>query len=291
MMLMAATGSNGLPNTIDVSSPTLGADLQAKLNAVDPRDRIYITPKLHNVTKVRTETQYEETASGIKFKLDGVGDITTLTAELWDKDSAFQIQRELKKAGCTDMVAFDVDIAGCIWGILDDKNSSDLRGYKVAPGTVDSFGVESTDTTVQKVILSWDYDKDECMENSYAITSEELGYKASTLTPLMSAEVVATEPVDGTVNIVVRTCFGTAANRVPVVGLDSVAPPIVIGLLNVTTNTAMTAPTGFAAVANSEGEYTFDYLTAEAALNDVIQITITGATGYDVETVTFVHAF
>lgn len=288
-VLMPRYGSDGTRNTIDVTSPTLGADLLAMLNAADPRDRIYPLPRVENASFTRTDTQYDEAPSGRKYRLDGVGGVRTWAMELWAKSAVSGMHRELKKYGCVELDAFYVDISGSIFGIKDNPTDTVMKGYELATETFDVFADYATDTTVRKLMISWDLDSQVCEENAYAITGTELGYKATTLSGLLTADQVVTEPADGTVNQVVRTTYGTAVTLDPVVGLDTSGA--VLALYNVTQDVAMTAPTGWAAVAGSDGEYTFAYLTAEATTNDVIRVSVSGAPGYDVQDATFVHTF
>lgn len=288
-IIVPRNGSNGQRNTIDVTSPTLGQDILDKLNAADPRDRIYPLPRVENATFPRTDTAFEEAPSNRKYRLDGVGGVRTWMFELWAKAAVAGMHRELKKYGCVDLDALYVDIAGSIFGVKDSPTDTVLRGYELATETFDVFAEYATDTTVRKLMISWDLDTLECEENTYGITADELGYKATTLKGLLTANQTLTEPSDGVVNQVVRTTYGTAVTLDPVVGLD--VSGATLSLYNVTQDTAMTAPTGWAAVAGSDGEYTFNYLTAEAATNDVIRVAVDGAPGYDVIDATFVHTY
>ena len=288
-VIMPRFGSNGQRNTINVASGTLGADITAKLNAADPRDRIYPLPRVENATFPRTDTQYEEAESGRKYRLDGVGGVRTWNMELWGKSAVAAMHRELKKYGCVELDVFWVDIAGSMFGIKDNPTDTVMKGYEVSSETFDIFKDYATNTTVQKLMISWDLDSQVCEENAYGITAGELGYKATTLSGLQTANQTLTEPADGTVNQVVKTTYGTAVTLQGVIGLDTSGA--VLSLYNVTQDAAMTAPTGWAPIVGSDGGYSFAYLTAEAALNDVIRVSVSGAPGYDVQDNTFEHAY
>lgn len=288
--------ADGTRNTIDVASATVGADIQALINAADPLNRIYPMPRVENATFERTDTVYETAPSTRKYKIEGVGGVRTFNMELWGKDAVSAMLRELKKFGCSDIDMFYVDVAGNFWGIKDNVTDTLMRGYEVSAETFDAFREYATDTTTSKIMVSFDLDNQECEENSYAITSEELGYKANTLVGLFTGYLTLAELVDGTVTMDAFTAYGTANSRYDIVGLDTIAPPITLALVNLGAGglgpaVPMTAPTGFAAVVGVDGQYTFDFLTAEAALNDVIQLTITGATGYEFSATTWVHPF
>ena len=283
--------ADGTRNTIDITSATIGTDIQALVNAADPLQRLYPMPRMENVTWERTDTVFEEAPSTRKYIVPGVGGVRTLNGELWGKNAVNQMLRELKKLGCSEVDLYYFDVAGNIWGIKDNVTDSVMRGYAVSTETFDAFKDYATDTTVPKIMVSLDFDNAECEENSYAITQEELGYNAAnTIKGLFTGLMNLEELVDGTVTLTAFTGYGSANNRHDIVGLDAITPSITLALYNVTQATAMTTPTGFAATA-VDGQYTFDFLTAEAALNDVIRLTITGATGYDFPPQVWSHPF
>jgi hypothetical protein len=263
-------------NTLDVSSPTIGQDIKDLLLAsVDVESRIYPFSRCENVTFERTDTVYETAASTRKYKIPGVGGVRTMRVENWAKNAVHQILRELKNIGCTDVDVFLVDTAGSLWGIKDDINSNIMRGYAVATETFDAFKEYATDTTVQKIMTSWDFDNEECEENSYAITAGELGYKATTLRGNISGYTESSALTTTTALVEVYTGFGSADERGKVVGL--------LDANFVLTNNGV--PVAATAVEGADGEYTLTF--AAQVLNDVIDVQVINAVGYDVEGSTF----
>ena len=288
-ILVPRFGASGLRNVIAVTSATIGADITAKTTAADPRDRWYPMPRVENATFPRTDTEYETAESQRKYKLDGVGGIRSWIMELWAKSAVAGMHRELSKYGCVEMDVYYVDITGAIFGIKDNPTDTDMHGYPLASGTFDVFKEYATNTTVQKLMVSWDLDSDTCEQDAYAITSDQLGYKATDLRGLLTANQVLTEPADGTVIQVVRQTYGSAAELNPVVGLNFTTATV--SMFNVTQGVAMTAPTGYVNVVDSDGEYTFAYLTAEADQNDILRVSVSLAPGYDVQDATFEHTY
>jgi hypothetical protein len=281
--------ADGTRNTINLASATLGADIQALLNATDPEERLYPMPRVENATFARTDTVFETAPSTRKYKIDGVGGVRTFNMELWGKDAVNAMLRELKKFGCSEIDMFYVDVAGSLWGIKDEINATTMRGYEVSAETFDAFKDYATDTTTNKIMVSFDLDNDECEENSYAITSDELGYKANSLKGLITGFLTLTSAVDGVVDMLAYSAYGSAGNRSDIVGLDTIAPPVVIGLVNegpgqpgVMTNGAALTP-----VVGTDGAYTFTYIAGETDPGDVVTATITGATGFEMTASTF----
>ncbi len=266
---------DGTRNTINVASPSLGADIQALIStSTAPELRLYPFPRVEEATWERTPTVYEEAPSNRKFKIDGVGGVYTLSFKVWGKDSAYQVMREALKFGCSELDFYYVDVAGNLWGIKDNVTDTVLRGYEMSTETFDSFVEFATDTTVQKGMFSWDIENTECIENSYCITSDELGYKATDLTPNQSAFQTAVAISATEIEVTVFTGFGSALNRDAVEGL--VDPAFVVQNLTQSTTPAVTS------TETTPGVYTLTI--AAQTTGDVLEISTTAA-GYDVETV------
>lgn len=276
--------ADGSRNTIDLTDPNLGQTIQGLISASnDTLERLYPSPRFENVTFERTETVFETAPSTRKYKIPGVGGVRTVRAEMWSKDAVHAILRELKSIGCSDVDVYFATVDGNLWGILDDVNNPELRGYEMATETFDAFKDYATDTTTQKIMVSWDFDNAECEENAYAITSEELvatgGVKATKLEALIAGYTSATALTTTTAEVKVKTTFGSAVNAGSVVGLVS---------LNFQANN-LTTP-GAVAVTSAPGAEDGEYVLTFAAqtLNDVIQVDVINAGGYDIASTTFV---
>tara|TARA_R110002153_G_scaffold32752_15_gene99113 strand:+ start:1368 stop:2330 length:963 start_codon:yes stop_codon:yes gene_type:complete len=272
----------GVRNTIDVTSATLGSDLLALVQPSNPaQNRIYPFPRMENVTEERTDTTYETAASGRKYLIEGVGEVRTWMFELWGKDAANQILRELNKYGCSELDFFLVDIAGTLWGIKDEINGDLMRGYEMSTETFNAFRRYATDTTTQKIMISWDVDNGECEENSYGVTSEELvatgGVKATSLKGLISAFQTVSALTATDLQTIVYTGFGSAGDRGKVVGLAPANSAANFTAFNETTQLAVTLTS---ATETADGEYTLVMSIAQTA-TDPIKISV-AATGYDV---------
>jgi len=271
---------NGTRNTIDLASATLGADIKDLIaTSTQLLSRIYPFPRCENITFERTETVYETAPSTRKYKIAGVGGVRTFKFETWGKDAVHQMLRELKKIGCSDVDFYLTDVGGSIWGIKDNELDTVIRGYEMATETYDSYKEYASDTTTQKAMISWDLNNSECEENSYAITSEELGYSANTLRGNISGNQIVTPLSSTTVKTEVVTGFGSAGAREHIVGLSWVN----ITVEN-TDNPAGDISTG--SVENPNGTYTIT--TSATTAGENYKITVSDATGYDIANGTFV---
>jgi len=270
--------ADGTRNVIDLSSPTLGADIQALVQASTAvLERLYPFPRVEEVTFDRTDTAYQTMASGRKFKLDGEGGIRTVSFMLPGDDGVEAIARELSNGSCSEVDVFEVTVDGNIWGVMDDTSVAALRGYAMERETFDSFIQRAVDGSINGVMVSWDLESDEDFVNSYAITSSELGYKATSLRPLIRAACTAQEASSVTIEATVVTDFGTATNKEGVLGL-------------LTANFTVTAngtPVTVTAAEVGEGVYTLTHADLDITPGDDVIVSVS-ATSYDVANGTFV---
>ena len=259
---------------------TIGAYILDKTNnaAWLPQERFYPMPKVENASFERTETVYETAPSTQKYKLDS-GGVRSWKMELWAKDSVFQIYRELKKFGCSDLDVFYIDVAGAIWGIKDDATTSVVRGYEMSSETWDVFKDYATDTTVSKLMVSFDLENSECEENSYAVTSEELGYKATSLKGLQSGFMNVDNTDLSTVVVDLFTYYGTAKTYASIVGLLDANFVVTDAVGTVLAHTGI--------VENPNGTYTIT-MTAPLTVTDVYTVNVVDASTYDVAGSTFI---
>ena len=151
----------------------------------------------------------------------------------------------------------------------------------MATETFDAFKDYATDTTTQKLMISWDLDNAECEENSYGISSEVLGYSSTSLKPLTPAYIKLAELDATTVQFTVIEPDGSFAGS-PVVGL-------VVGgaTFSVVSDTGVVVEIP-PVVETSEGVYAFSHLDAEITAGDLVTGSITDATGYDIANGSFV---
>lgn len=268
-------------NTIDLSSPTIGQDIRDLIaTSTALLDRIYPFPRCENITFERSDTVYETAPSTRKYKIAGVGGVRTFKFETWGKDAVHQILRELKKIGCSDVDFYLADVGGSFWGIKDNVADTVIRGYEMATETFDAFKEYATDTTTQKIMINWDLNNAECEENSYAITSEELGYSATTLRGNVSGFQTVTPLTNTTLTTVVFNGFGSAYDRDAIVGLLSAN--FTVENTDVPAGDLVIPPV----VENPDGTYTITTSAQTAGENH--KVSVINAQGYDVADGTFV---
>lgn len=273
-------------NGIDVTSATVGSDITTKILASTAvTSRLFPTVRVQNPTVSRTDTNYETTANGDKFKLDGEGGVYSFLFEYFGQDGVFQILREFKKMGCTDVVMYIATTDGNLWGTKDTVTGDTLYGYDLSKETIDAYYQFAVPGAKARTMVSFDIDRDVCFENSYVITSAEMiatgGVKSTAFSPLVTGNQTLTNPSTTTFQDVLFEGFGTANNRNDITGLlvgAFTATDITAGL----PGTPLTVST---AVESPNGTYLLT-LSAPVAPADIIQFEVT-ASGYDVITSSF----
>jgi len=260
-------------NEIDVTSATIGADIQALLLAtVDAESRLYPFPRIEEPTWERSDSVTEDAPSGRSYRIFGQGGVYTLAFKTYAKDAVAPLLKQAERLGCSDFDFFYVSVDGNLWGELEGTK---LRGYKANSDSYDTFKEFATDSTVEKLNVMWDLDQDVALGNSYAITAEELGYKATTLTGNITATQTLASVSDVLISDLVSDAFGTANNAGNVTGL-------VTGDFTVT-NTTPSTPVVLSVTVTEPiaGSGNYNIALPAQTAGDVIQVEIAKA-GYDV---------
>jgi hypothetical protein len=203
----------------------------------------------------------------------------TFAFDLVDKNGSVRMLSQLKKFGCTDLVYFVVDIEGKIEGWKSSQDSTEFHGFPMSNSTWNAILNYATDTTVQKVMVSFDQSQYFNDGTIYYLTPTDLGYSATNLKGLLSAKIVAsnitTTSVTATITKANTNAVGTGT---PIVGLVQADFTL--------TNTATNTPLTISAVNEaSPGVYTVTYLAVTGTSTFKLEAV---AVGYEIESVTYV---
>lgn len=147
--------------------------------ATNPADRLYGFPQLENVEYAIADSLKEEGASGRKSHLrDG---IISITAESWDKDGTAVIKGKMAQLRCADWGVLYVTDKNLIVGSFASSVPNALGGESgyLLPIKIDSQSVDpkfmfKTNTTTQKVMLTFDLDRNFDDATYYAVGGDEL---------------------------------------------------------------------------------------------------------------------
>lgn len=147
----------GALNSITVADTIDDAYLTARLNDTDPSQRWYPIMNLENVTSERGDPTYETAPSNRKaFVQDG---IRSFSAEIWGQGP--DLKKKLDTLRCSEMSIFIVDKDGSIRGIVDKDSDTLLYPIKTDKNSWNIKLVPATDTTNEKLIVTFDWDQNE----------------------------------------------------------------------------------------------------------------------------------
>jgi len=268
LIVVPLTANDGTKNGIDLNSPLpTWSDL---INEADASKRWFPLPAFENVELPKADSQFEEANSGrLAFLRQGK---RSFSGELWAEDSTPTFLGKLTKSRCVDFGIYIVDVNGNLIG-------SEIDGY-LYPIPVDNPSWDprfmfATDTTVQKIMLGFDFDRLFDESTMYMITPEEASQNFNDLDGLIDVNLTNLSS-SGTFDDIIfdaKFDYGTALNKLIYTGATALTD------WNLYINGASIGnPTGV--TENPDGTYT---LTFAAQLSgDVLKVEV-AKTGFDGE--------
>jgi hypothetical protein len=239
--------NQGNLNGIDLASalPTW-SDL---INEADASKRWFPIPEFENVELPKADSQFEEANSGrMAFLRQGK---RSFAGELWGDDSTPTLLGKLSAGRCVSFGVYIVDVNG---NLIGSKSNGFLYPIPVDEQSWDPKFMFSTDSTVQKIMLGFDFYRLFNESTMYMITTSEALINFNDLSGLIDVNLTETAQVS-TVSIEVSASFdyGTALNPIIFQGAVNTSD---WSIYNVTTSTLIGVPT---AVAESPaGTYLID---------------------------------
>lgn len=262
MYFVPLLADDGTPNFLDLTAPSIDAELLGKINNPDPSKRWYPMLNLNNVAPSQEDAVYETDDAGNRFKVrDG---LQTMSYQFWNVSHNYF--RQVASA-CVKFGIVLIDECGNLLGEFDDVN------FHVYPRAVNenSFnGVYShaTPTETSKVSISFDYklttsDADQYMVGASAFTTVSPLY----LNGMVDLKIWDPTPAAGSVDIKMQTPFGAVNDPIAWLGGSTAN----ITIVNHTAGTTV-APT---TVVGNGGLYTITF--APQTAGDELSISVFAA--------------
>jgi len=243
-ILVPTYDSTGVKNTVPSGTVVDQAYIDAKINEADASKRWYPLVKIENATSERADAITETSAGGTNARIKS--GIRTESFEIW-KQSPTLISK-LEEAQCTEFSIFVVDNCGSLVGMCLDS-TGDLFPVRIDKNTLDVKYVKATDTTVAKLVLSYQWLEVEKDSNLSMIASDEITGDLLSAKGLLDINVVySAESLTGFV-ATLSTEYGSKSNKVKDSGL-LIAD---FSLFNVTQASSVT----ITSVTEVSGVYTF----------------------------------
>ena len=152
-ILVPLIANDGTFNYIDPSDTLNDAYFTALINEADDSKRWYPTGKLKNVTTDRADPILETFEDGSSvFIRDGIRNFTAMIIK-----GSFELAKQFNANRCSTFGIFIVDLDG---NILGTTKSSDNYLYPISVDAATFYAkpVFTTDTTIQKIMLSGQWD-------------------------------------------------------------------------------------------------------------------------------------
>jgi hypothetical protein len=206
MILVPIQDNAGAYNYIDL---TVALPVWSTLiNEQDESKRWYPLPTFENVELPKADTVFEEANSGrMAYLRQGK---RSFTGELWAYDSTPQFLGKLSSGRCVEFGVYIIDING---NLVGSKVGNFLYPIPVDNQSWDPKFMFATDSTVQKIMLGFDFDRYFDESTMWMITADEASQNFNELTGLLDVNLL--NPVQvATVSITVEATFdyGTALN-------------------------------------------------------------------------------
>ena len=207
LIMVPLIANDGTKNAIDLTAPLpVWADL---INEADASKRWFPLPTFENVELPKAETKFEEANSGrMVFLRQGK---RSFAGELWADDSTPTLLGKLQNNRCVDFGVYIVDVNGALTG---SKVGTDLLPIPVDNPSFDPKFMFATDSTTQKIMVGFDFDRLFDESTMYMITASEAGVNFAELSGLVDVNVLNAVQIPASITFDAVLDYGTALNPV-----------------------------------------------------------------------------
>ena len=208
MIALPLYANDGTRNGIDLNAPLpTWADL---VNEVDASKRWFPIPAFENVELPKADSQFEEANSGrMVFLRQGK---RSFAGELWADDSTPTFLGKLQANRCVDFGIYIVDVNG---NLIGSQENGFLYPIPVDNPSWDPKFAFATDSTTQKIMLGFDFDRLFDESTMYMITPDEAGVNFTTLKGLIDVNILdVVEVANTSITFDAKLDYGTALNKI-----------------------------------------------------------------------------
>jgi hypothetical protein len=251
----------GAINSVLLNATLNDAYFTAKVNNADNSVRWFPLPELKNVIDERAENKMESFDDGSSvFISEGDRSFTGLLVK-----GSPVLKGKIESARCVEVGVYIVDKNGNLIGVLNSAGTA-LLPIKLDEASVAARLMKTTDATIQKLELKFNFSSDEKDENLAMIACDELDANLLLLKGLLdiTAEFSGISTTQFTVKL--KTQYGTPISPV----LDEGLVAADFALYNDTDSAAVTV---VSAAEIPDGVYTITYAAQTSA--DVLFLTPT----------------
>lgn len=207
LILVPIKANDGTLNGIDLTAPVpVWDDL---VNELDASKRWFPLPAFENVELAKADSQFEEANSGrMAFLRQGK---RSFAGELWAEDSSPTLLSKLQGNRCVDFGVYIIDVTGQLVG---SKVGDFLYPIPVDNPSFDPRFMFATDSTVQKIMVAFDFDRLFDEGTMYLITPQEAGLNFNDLSGLVDVNFLNGVPTLADITFDLNLDYGTAFNPI-----------------------------------------------------------------------------
>ena len=205
LILVPLQDNAGAYNRIDLTTLPVWDNL---INSLDESQRWYPLPSFENVELPKADTIFEEANSGrMAYLRQGK---RSFAGELWAYDSTPQFLGKLSSGRCVEFGIFVVDINGSLIG---SKVGNFLYPIPVDNQSWNPTLMFATDSTIQKIMLAFDWNRFFDESTLWMITSDEASQNFNDLKGLLDVNLINPVQVANTsIQVDATFDYGTAIN-------------------------------------------------------------------------------
>lgn len=241
-----------------------GIDLNAALpvwndliNEADASKRWFPIPAFENVEMPKADSQFEEANSGrMVFLRQGK---RSFAGELWADDSTPTFLGKLQGYRCVDFGVYIVDVNGSLIG---SEENGFLYPIPVDNPSWDPRFMFATDSTTQKIMLGFDFERLFDESTMYMITADEASVNFGSLKGLIDVLIDVTGDTTSTVTVDCEFHYGTALNKIKFKGAT-------VSDFSAYNNTTAASVSLASALEGPEGTYVITYSAAQTVADSV----------------------
>tara|TARA_R110000751_G_scaffold73709_2_gene149080 strand:+ start:2704 stop:3612 length:909 start_codon:yes stop_codon:yes gene_type:complete len=208
LIMVPLKDSLGVKNGINLSTALpVWEDL---INEADESKRWFPIPQFENVELPKADSQFEEANSGrMAFLRQGK---RSFAGELWGEDSTPTLLGKLQAGRCVAFGIYIVDVNGNLVGSKSDGYLYPIPVDEQSWNPVFNF---ATDSTVQKIVLGFDFNRLFDESTMYMITAEESAVDFNTLAGLIDVNLTEVSQITTTTFVfTAKFDYGTALNPI-----------------------------------------------------------------------------
>lgn len=253
LILVPTYDSTGVRNGIDLSAPL--PTWTSLYNQADASKRWFPLLNFENVEMPKADSTFDEAPSGRKsFIKTGK---RSFSGELWDATP--QLLGKIENNRCVEFSLWEIDING---NLVGSKEGTMLYPIPVDNQSFDARLMKATDTTTQKIMISFDFYRLFDESTLWMITPEESNFDFNTQGGLLDVNFEEVSKTSTQVVTKLTLDYGTAVNPILVKGLLAVN----FTLFDVTANASVTILT---ATETPDGVYTITYAAITGYVNNL----------------------